>query len=83
MVSLKIAMSESPVLIDEDNKIKIKPELMITENLYPIIFENSLFLFFKDENELINCYEVTEKELIEKAQKNPERILEMLEDWNK
>ncbi|WP_148686820.1 hypothetical protein [Candidatus Nitrosocosmicus hydrocola] len=76
-------MSESPVLIDEDNKIKIKPELMVTENLYPIIFENSLFLFFKDENELINCYEVTEKDLVEKAQKNPERILEMLEDWNK
>ncbi len=76
-------MSESPVLIDEENKIKIKPELMITENLYPIIFENSLFLFFKDENELINCYEVTEKDLVEKAQKNPERILEMLEDWNK
>lgn len=76
-------MSESPVLIDEDNKIKIRPELMITENLYPILFENSLFLFFKDENELINCYEVTEKELVEKAQKNPERILEMLEDWNK
>ncbi|GKS61109.1 hypothetical protein YTPLAS21_05670 [Candidatus Nitrosocosmicus sp.] len=76
-------MSESPILIDEDNKIKIKPELMITENLYPILFENSLFLFFKDENELINCYEVTEKELVEKAQKNPQRILEMLEDWNK
>ena len=76
-------MSESPVLIDEDNKIKIRPELMITENLYPILFENSLFLFFKDENELINCYEVTEKELVEKAQKNPERILEILEDWNK
>jgi hypothetical protein len=76
-------MSESPILIDEDNKMKIKPELMITENLYPILFENSLFLFFKDENELINCYEVTEKELVEKAQKNPERILEMLEDWNK
>lgn len=76
-------MSELPVLLDEDNKIKIRPELMITENLYPILFENSLFLFFKDENELINCYEVTEKELVEKAQKNPERILEMLEDWNK
>lgn len=76
-------MSAAPVHIDEDNKIKIKPELMITENLYPILFENSLFLFFKDENELINCYEVTEKELVEKAQKNPERILEMLEDWNK
>jgi hypothetical protein len=76
-------MSDSPVQIDEDNKIKIKPELMITENLYPVIFENQLFLFFKDENELINCYEVTDKELVEKAQKNPEKILELLEEWNK
>ena len=86
MVLVKIeikTMSDSPVLIDEDNKIKIKPELMITENLYPIIFESQLFLFFKDENELINCYEVTDKELVEKAQKNPEKILELLEEWNK
>jgi hypothetical protein len=76
-------MSDSPVHIDEDNKIKIKPELMITENLYPLIFEKSLYLFFKDENEMLNCYEVTDKELVEKAQKNPENILELLEDWNK
>lgn len=76
-------MSDSPVHIDEDNKIKIKPELMIIENLYPLIFENSLYLFFKDENELLNCYEVTDKELVVKAQKNPEKILELLEEWNK
>ena len=76
-------MSDSPVQIDEDNKIKIKPELMITENLYPILFENLLYLFFKDENEMLNCYEVTDKELVEKAKKNPEKILELLEEWNK
>ena len=76
-------MSDSPVSIDEDNKIKIKPELMVPENLYPIIFENLLFLFFKDENEIINCYEVTDKELVERAQRNPERILDLLEEWNK
>lgn len=76
-------MSDSPVHIDEDNKIKIKPELMIIENLYPLIFENSLYLFFKDENELLNCYEVTDKELVEKAQKNPEKILELLEELDK
>jgi len=76
-------MSDSPVHIDEDNKIKIKPELMIIENLYPLIFENSVYLFFKDENELLNCYEVTDKELVEKAQKNPEKILQLLEEWNK
>lgn len=76
-------MSDAPVSIDEDNKIKIKPELMVPENLYPIIFENLLFLFFKDENEIINCYEVTDKELVERAQRNPERILDLLEEWNK
>jgi hypothetical protein len=76
-------MSELPVLIDEDNKIKIKPELMIKENLYPIMYEESLYLFFKDENELINCYEVTDKEIVHKAQQNPKRILEILEECSK
>ena len=76
-------MSESPVYIDEENKIKIKPELMVIENLYPIMYEESLYLFFKDDNELINCYEVTDKEILDKVQKNPKKILEILEECTK
>lgn len=76
-------MSKNPVEIDIENKIKLNPELMIIEKLYPIIFENSIFLFYKDENELINCYEINDKSIIEKALTNPDKIIEILEELNK
>ena len=60
-----IKMENNPIEIDNENKIKIKPELMVEEKLYPFIYENSVFLFFKDENELIHCYEISDKEIKE------------------
>jgi len=76
-------MSKNPVEIDVENKIKINPEIMIIEKLYPIVYDNSIFLFYKDENELINCYEITDKSTVEKAMLNPDRIIEILEDLDK
>ncbi|MDR4491154.1 MAG: hypothetical protein R2685_09680 [Candidatus Nitrosocosmicus sp.] len=76
-------MSDSPVLIDEENKIKLKPELMIVEKIYPILIDNSIFLFYKDENEMINCYEVVDKEIVQKAQKNPEKIIDIIGELDK
>jgi hypothetical protein len=73
-------MSNNPVEIDLENKIKINPDSMIIEKLYPIIYDNSVYLFYKDENELINCYEITDKNIIEKAQLNPDKIIEILEE---
>lgn len=75
-------MSNNPVEIDLENKIKINPESMIVEKLYPIIYDNSIYLFYKDENELINCYEITDKSIIEKALLNPDKIIEILEELN-
>jgi len=76
-------MSKNPVEIDVENKIKINPEIMIIEKLYPIIYDNSIFLFYKDENELINCYEITDKSTVEKAMLNPDKIIEILEELGK
>ena len=76
-------MSKNPVEIDIENKIKIKPEFMIIEKLYPIIYDNSIFLFYKDESELINCYEITDKSTVEKAMLNPDKIIEILEELDK
>ena len=72
-----------PVVTDNENKIKIKPELMIKEKLYPFIHEKSVFLFFKDENELIHCYEISDKDVKEKMLNNPDNIIDILEDINK
>lgn len=74
--------SNNPVVTDRENKIKIKPELMIKEKLYPFIHENSVFLFFKDENELIHCYEISDKDIKEKMLNNPDKIIDILEDIN-
>lgn len=76
-------MSKNAVEIDVENKIKINPEIMIIEKLYPIIYDNSIFLFYKDENELINCYEITDKSTVEKAMLNPDKIIEILEELDK
>jgi len=72
-----------PVVTDNENKIKIKPELMIKEKLYPFIHEKSVFLFFKDENELIHCYEISDKDVKEKMLNNPDNIIDILKDINK
>lgn len=76
-------MSKNPVEIDIENKIKIKPESMIVEKLYPIIYDNSIFLFYKDESEIINCYEITDKSTVEKVMLNPDKIIEILEELGK
>jgi hypothetical protein len=73
-------MENYPIETDKENKIKIKPDLMIREKLYPFIHENSIYLFFKDENEIINCYEMLDKEVKDNMLKNPDRIIEILEE---
>ncbi len=75
-------MENNPIELDSENKIKIKPELMLEEKLYPFIYEKSVFIFFKDENELIHCYEISDKEIKDKILNNPDKILQILEKVN-
>jgi hypothetical protein len=70
----------NPIELDNENKIKLKPELMIEEKLYPFVHENTVFLFFKDENDLIHCYEISDRDLKDKMINNPDKIMDILED---
>ena len=49
------------------NGIKLKPEIMEKEKLYHCIFNDKVFLVFKDEQEFLNCYEIEEKEIVDKV----------------
>lgn len=69
-----------PISLDSENKIKIKPEVMIEEKLYPFIYENSVYLFFKDNSQIINCYEIEDEKLKGKILKEPTKALEFLEE---
>lgn len=54
-----------PVSVDE-NGLKIKPEKMEKEKLYHCIFKEKAMLVFKDSQDVMNCYEIEEKDLVEK-----------------
>jgi len=55
----------SPISVDE-NGIKLKPEIMEKEKLYHCVLNDKVFLVFKDEQEFLNCYEIEEKEIVDK-----------------
>ncbi len=57
-------------VVAEPEGIKIKPELMEIEKLYYCIYQNKVMLFFKDQSELLNCYEIEEKEIVETVKKS-------------
>jgi len=50
----------------DENGIKLKPEIMEKEKLYYCVFNNKVFLVYKDEQEFLNCYEIEEKEIVDK-----------------
>ncbi len=53
-------------VIAEKNGIKIKPEYMEKEKLYHCIFDDKILLVYKDSQDFLNCYEIEEKELVDK-----------------
>ncbi len=57
-----------PVSADE-NGVNLKPEKMEKEKLYHCIFKNKAFLIFKDLQDVLNCYEIEEEDLVEQIRK--------------
>lgn len=73
---------DSPVSITEEG-IKIKPELMIKEKLYHCIYKEKILLVYKDDNEILNCYEIEESEIVNEVKncKNSDEIESALEQY--
>lgn len=68
-----------PISIDEKG-IKIQPEKMLSDKLYYCIYQNKVMLFFKDKNDLLNCYEIEEKEIVDEVKRSkPDEIESVLE----
>ncbi len=59
-----------PVSVNEEG-IKIKAENMETERLYHCVFENKVYLFYKDEMGLLNCYEIEDPDAVKEISENP------------
>ena len=66
-----------------DDGIKIKPEKMEREKLYHCVFQDKVLLFYKDVQDVLNCYEIEEKDLVQKikAISNKEEVEKFLEEY--
>jgi hypothetical protein len=62
-----------PVLAESEG-IKIKTEKMAIDKLYHCIYDNKVFLFYKDEESLLHCYEVENPEAVKEIAQNPSEL---------
>ncbi|NWJ84617.1 hypothetical protein HX854_07855 [Marine Group I thaumarchaeote] len=71
-----------PVSADE-NGVNLKPEKMEKEKLYHCIFKNKAFLVFKDSQDMLNCYEIEQEDLVEKIRTcdNDDALEKLFEDY--
>ena len=67
-------------LTAEKDGIKMKPEIMKAETLYHCLFQNKVMLVYKDHNEILNCYEIEDEEIVSSVRESEnceiEKILE-------
>ncbi len=73
-----------PVSVDE-NGIKFNPEKMEKEKLYHCIFKDKAMLVFKDSQDVMNCYEIEEADLVEQIRKcdSDDDLEKLFEDYLK
>lgn len=66
-----------------ENGVKIRPDLMEPEKMYYCIHNEKVLLFFKDDQEFLNCYEIEEKEIVDDAKKckNHDEIEKVIENY--
>jgi hypothetical protein len=67
------ADNDYPVLAESEG-IKIKTEKMVIDKLYHCIYDNKVFLFYKDEESLLHCYEVENPEAVKEIAQNPSEL---------
>jgi len=70
-------------LIAEKEGIKIKPEHMEREKLYHCIFNDKVVLVYKDSQDVMNCFEIEEKELVDQIKqcKDDDVVEKIFEDY--
>lgn len=75
---------DSPISADDDG-VKFKPELMEQEKLYHCIFKDKAMLGFKDSQDVLNCYEIEEENLVEKIKNcnNSDDLEKLFDDYLK
>jgi hypothetical protein len=62
----------------ESGGIKLRPENMVVDKLYHCIHEDKVFLFYKDEQDILHCYEVEDLSALKEISENPDCVENIL-----
>ena len=73
-------VDDYPVVVEEGG-IKLRTEKMVADQLYHCIYDNKVFLFYKDEEGMLNCYEVENPEAVREIANNPSDIESILKKY--
>ena len=70
-------------LSSDENGVNLKPEKMEQEKLYHCIFKNKAILVFKDTQDVLNCYEIEQEDLVEKIKQctDSEQLEKIFEEY--
>jgi len=72
---------ESPIEVNDDG-VKVKPEIMENEKFYHCVYKDKVILVFKDHQEFLNCFEIEEKEIVDKIKSSKdEDVHSILESY--
>ncbi|HEU4606340.1 MAG TPA: hypothetical protein VFS46_08905, partial [Nitrososphaera sp.] len=74
------ASDDYPVVTGKDG-IKLKTEKMVADQLYHCVYDGKVFMFYKDENELLHCYEVENPDAVREIAENPSEIESILKKY--
>jgi hypothetical protein len=72
--------NDYPVTAERDS-IKIKTEKMIIDKLYHCIYDNKVFLFYKDDQSLLHCYEVQNPNAVREIAEKPSELHSILKRY--
>lgn len=74
------AGDDYPVVAGPDG-IKLKTEKMAPDQLYHCVYEDKVFLFYKDEDSLLHCYEVEDPGAVMEIAANPSETESILKKY--
>lgn len=58
-----------PIVVESEG-VKIRSEKMEIDKLYYCIYQEKILLFYKEQNEMLNCYEIAEKDVVEEIKQS-------------
>ena len=69
-------------ILPGDEGIVLKLEEMQVEELYHCIFDGIVYLFYKDSQNLLHCYEIGDKQVVSEIEDHPNDLKDIIKKYS-